>query len=321
MSRTGGQRHDAALHTAIDAFLDHLRYEKDYSAHTLSAYRRDLNRFADRIDEAPERITTHDINGFVAQLHSQGLAPRSIQRALSSVRSFFAYLEGRRLTSRNPAGAARAPRERNRLPHTLDADQAAQLFEFEARTPRQKRDKAIAELFYGSGLRLSELVGINIADLDLDAGFVTVLGKGRKTRQVPLGRHCVAAIRSWLPEHPGRGGRAMETPLFTGRSEQRISPRTVQNRLKALAAQQLGSTDLHPHMLRHSFASHLLESSGDLRAVQELLGHADLGTTQIYTHLDFQHLAKVYDAAHPRAEAQGEEVEGLPETDGTPSRA
>ena len=322
MSTPEGRPQAAALLETIDAFLDHLRYEKDYSAHTLAAYRRDLLRFAERIDAPPERVTTHDINGFVARLHGQGLAPRSIQRALSSVRSFFSYLEGRRITTRNPAAAARAPRERNRLPHTLDADQAARLFEFEAHTPRQKRDKAIAELFYGSGLRLSELVGISIADLDLDEGFVTVLGKGRKTRQVPLGRHCVAAIRAWLPAHPGRGGRAALTPLFTGRGEKRISPRTVQNRLKALAAQQLGSTDLHPHMLRHSFASHLLESSGDLRAVQELLGHSDLGTTQIYTHLDFQHLAKVYDAAHPRAEAQADETgDGLPELDGNSSRA
>ena len=152
-------------------------------------------------------------------------------------------------------------------------------------------------------MRLSELVGIDRTDLDLQAGFVTVLGKGRKTRQVPLGRHCVSAIRDWLSAHP-LAAEAGRVPLFTGRGSRRISPRTVQNRLKVLSAAQLGSTDLHPHMLRHSFASHLLESSGDLRAVQELLGHADLGTTQIYTHLDFQHLARVYDAAHPRADAQ-----------------
>ena len=290
--------------SAIEAFLDYLRFERDYSANTLAAYRRDLIKFENRVKAAPNAVSAHDINGFVASLHSEGLAPRSIQRALSSVRSFFNYLEARRETTKNPAAGTRAPKDKNRLPNTLDADQAARLFEFEATTPRQKRDKAMIELFYGSGLRLSELVGINLADLDLDSGFVTVLGKGRKTRQVPLGRQCIAAIRIWLPEHPISPGSDPAIPLFTGRGCRRISPRTVQSRLKILAARQLGRTDLHPHMLRHSFASHLLESSGDLRAVQELLGHSDLSTTQIYTHLDFQHLAKVYDAAHPRAENQ-----------------
>jgi integrase/recombinase XerC len=295
------------LEEAIDAFLGHLQFEKNYSPNTLAAYRRDLNRFAERLDTPPERITGSDINTFIARLHSQGLAPRSIQRALSSVRTFFRYLEAQRRILKNPAAGTRAPKTKDRLPNTLDADQAARLFEFEATTPRLKRDKAIMELFYGSGLRLSELVSIDLKDLDLPSGFVTVLGKGRKTRQVPLGRYCVDAIRDWLGEHPGIGSSSGEIPLFTGRGLRRISPRTVQTRLKALAATQLGSTDLHPHMLRHSFASHLLESSGDLRAVQELLGHADLGTTQIYTHLDFQHLAKVYDAAHPRADSQPEE--------------
>jgi integrase/recombinase XerC len=304
------------LDAAIDAFLDHLRYEKDYSPNTLAAYRRDLIRFAASTDETPERITRAHINTFISRLHSEGLAPRSIQRALSSVRSFFGFLEARRATRKNPAAAARAPKAKRRLPGTLDADQAARLFEFDARTPLEKRDKAMLELFYGSGLRLSELVGVDRSDLDLDAGFVTVLGKGRKTRQVPLGRHCIEAIKRWLAVHPGQH-ESGPIPLFTGRvsSSARISPRTVQNRLKKLAARQLGSTDLHPHMLRHSFASHLLESSGDLRAVQELLGHSDLGTTQIYTHLDFQHLAKVYDAAHPRAEQRPEKSGGAREAE------
>lgn len=301
------------LDAAIGTFLDHLKYEKDYSANTLSAYRRDLVRFSACTDVQPERVTRADVNTFVARLHSEGLAPRSIHRALSSVRSFFGFLEARGETRKNPAAAARAPKAKNRLPGTLDADQAARLFEFDTPTPLLKRDKAMLELFYGSGLRLSELVGADRADLDLDAGFITVLGKGRKTRQVPLGRHCISAIRDWLTVHPA-AAEGSAVPLFTGRGRARISPRTVQNRLKQLAARQLGSTDLHPHMLRHSFASHLLESSGDLRAVQELLGHSDLGTTQVYTHLDFQHLAKVYDAAHPRAElkkSSGTANEGL----------
>jgi integrase/recombinase XerC len=308
---------DRPLAAAIDAFIEHLKYEKDYSAHTLTAYRRDLERFSARTSAPPERITAHDINAYVAHLHSRGLAPRSIQRSLSSVRSFFNHLQARRLIRKNPAVGTRAPKARNRLPHTLDADQAARLFDFEATTPRQKRDKAMIELFYGSGLRLSELAGVNVRDIDLDAGFVTVLGKGRKTRQVPMGRHCIAAVREWLAEHPVSEASG-EVPLFTGRSAGRISVRTVQARLKALAAQQLGSTDLHPHMLRHSFASHLLESSGDLRAVQELLGHADLSTTQIYTHLDFQHLAKVYDAAHPRAASRPDDSHGDPEASDGP---
>ena len=304
------------LDAAIAAFLDHLRYEKDYSANTLAAYRRDLARFATITDMPPDRITRAEVNLFVARLHSEGLAPRSIHRALSSVRSFFGYLEARGETRKNPAAAARAPKAKNRLPGTLDADQAAKLFEFDASTPLLKRDKAMIELFYGSGLRLSELVGVERSDLDLEAGFVTVLGKGRKTRQVPLGRHCIDAIRDWLAVHPA-ADEPGPVPLFTGRGRSQISPRTVQKRLKQLAARQLGSTELHPHMLRHSFASHLLESSGDLRAVQELLGHSDLGTTQVYTHLDFQHLARVYDAAHPRSELKNATGSGAePETDG-----
>lgn len=292
---------ESALDGAIAEFLDYLKFEKNYSAHTLAAYQRDLVRFARDVDLPAQRIHDHHVSAFVARLHSRGLSPRTIQRTLSTIRSFFRYLESRRVAKRNPAAGTRAPKEKRRLPGTLDTDQAARLFEFEADTPRLKRDKAMLELIYGSGVRLAELVGINIGDLDLEAGFVTVLGKGRKARQVPLGRHCVTALGDWLAVHPGP---EPDAPAFTGRGSGRISPRTVQQRLKQIALIQLGSPELHPHMLRHSFASHLLESSGDLRAVQELLGHADLSTTQIYTHLDFQHLAQVYDAAHPRAERQ-----------------
>jgi len=226
---------------------------------------------------------------------------------LSSLRSFFRFLERHGDITEDPTIGNRAPKTRSRLPGTLDTDQASQLFHFEAKTPQEKRDLAMAELLYGSGLRLSELTGANLGDLDLDTGFMTVRGKGSKTRQVPLGSHCVQAIRRWLAARediplPAPGREAAATPLFTGRPGSRISPRTVQLRLKKLSVRQLGSDQLHPHMLRHSFASHLLESSSDLRAVQELLGHSDISTTQIYTHLDFQHLARVYDAAHPRAQ-------------------
>lgn len=281
-------------------FLDYLRFEKHYSANTISAYQRDIKKLQTYLDIPLNEVRSHHINGFVGHLHASGLSPRSIQRSLSSVRSLFTFLEKAKVVKANPAALNKAPKARPKLPSTLDADQAAQLFAFEPKNDLEKRDRAIMEMFYGSGIRLAELVGINIQDLDLAGGFVTVTGKGNKTRQVPLGSFCVEALRQWLDcrdlIEPG-------APLFTAGKTRRISPRTVQQRLKRLAIVQLGSSQLHPHMLRHSFASHLLESSGDLRAVQELLGHADISTTQIYTHLDFQHLAKVYDAAHPRADS------------------
>jgi integrase/recombinase XerC len=291
----------------LQRFLDHLRVERRYSDNTIDAYRRDLERFAAVVERPWPEVAQHDITRHVAVLHGRGLKPRSIQRALSSLRSFFAFLVRHGEVREDPTAGARAPKTRARLPGTLDADQASRLFDVESKTPQGKRDQAMAELLYGSGLRLSELTGANLGDLDLEAGFITVHGKGGKTRQVPLGSHCVAALHRWLAVRTDLPGgtptRATASlPLFTGRPGNRISPRTVQLRLKQLSRQQLGSDQLHPHMLRHSFASHLLESSSDLRAVQELLGHADISTTQIYTHLDFQHLARVYDSAHPRAQ-------------------
>ena len=189
----------------------------------------------------------------------------------------------------------------SRLPKVLDTDQAARLLDFQPQNAKEKRDKAIIELLYGSGLRLMEVVGLSIKDLDLAAGFVTVLGKGNKVRQVPLGRLCIKALDEWLAEHPSI---ATDAPLFPSKNGQPISPRTIQKRLKDIAVIQLGDNSLHPHMLRHSYATHMLESSGDLRGIQELLGHNDISTTQIYTHLDFQHLANVYDKAHPRAKSR-----------------
>jgi integrase/recombinase XerC len=292
-------------------FLDHLKYERRYSPHTIEAYARDLNRFATDANRPWSEVQSHQITAHIARLHAGNQQPRSIQRALSSLRSLYRYLQRQRLVEHDPTTGIRAPKTRARLPQLLDTDQAAQLFAFVPEDTNDLRDRAIAELLYGSGLRLAELTGANIGDLDLQAGFITVRGKGGKVRQVPLGRHCVAAIDAWLgartapaiasgdPTKP-----SLDAPLFTGRGGRRISPRTVQLRLKRLAIRQLGSDQLHPHMLRHSFASHLLESSSDLRAVQELLGHADISTTQIYTHLDFQHLARVYDAAHPRARSR-----------------
>ncbi|MEQ8860621.1 MAG: tyrosine recombinase XerC [Pseudomonadales bacterium] len=286
-------------------FLDYLTVERRYSANTVAAYRRDLLRFAEEVREPWADVRNHHVSAHVARLHGRGLKPRSIQRVLSSLRSLYRYLQRHGLTDEDPVAGTRGPKTRRRLPGALDTDQAAQLMAFEAATPLEHRDRAMAELLYGSGLRLSELTGSNVEDLDLDSGFITVRGKGAKTRQVPVGRHCIAAVEAWLEcrrDAPPPAG--TPRPLFTGRGANRISPRTVQQRLKQLAVRQLGSAELHPHMLRHSFASHLLESSSDLRAVQELLGHADISTTQIYTHLDFQHLARVYDAAHPRSQRQ-----------------
>lgn len=229
-----------------------------------------------------------------------------MSRVLSSLRSFYAFLMRCGIANANPADGIRAPKQKLALPKTLDTDQAAKLFDFKPASPIEMRDRAMIEVFYGSGIRLAELVDIDIDDLDLVNGFATITGKGNKTRIVPLGSYTVDAIQAWLATRPDADA---SEPLFTGRGGKRISRRNVQMRLKRLSAVNLGTDVLHPHMLRHSFASHLLESSGDLRAVQELLGHADISTTGIYTHLDFQHLAKVYDAAHPRAKAGNDDTE------------
>ncbi len=286
----------------LDRYLDYLTHERRYSTHTLEAYRRDLCAFRARVDcEGWSDCKPHHVREHLAHLHARGRAPRTIARALSSLRAFFAFLVRREMFAANPAAGVVAPKRGRPLPKALDIDQAAKLFDAKAASRTELRDCAMLEVLYGCGVRLAELVGIDLRDIDLANGFLTVTGKGNKTRIVPLGEPAVQAIEAWLATRPGIPAAA---PLFTGRRANRISPRTVQVRLKKLSAARLGTDVLHPHMLRHSFASHLLESSGDLRAVQELLGHADISTTQIYTHLDFQHLAKVYDAAHPRAKAR-----------------
>ena len=282
-------------------YLDHLRHGRRASPHTLAAYRRDLTAFGEATALADWRdCAPHHVRGFLARLRARGRSPRSIGRALSSVKGFYAFLTRRGIVAANPAGGVAAPKRDKPLPKALDIDSTAQLMSGVPSSPVAVRDRAMLEVLYSAGVRLAELVGIDLQHLDLANGLVTVTGKGNKTRLAPLGAPAVAAIEAWLAT---RGDRSPSAPLFTGRGGQRISPRTVQQRLKRLSAANLGTDALHPHMLRHSFASHLLESSGDLRAVQELLGHADISTTQIYTHLDFQHLAKVYDAAHPRAKA------------------
>ncbi|MEM1230362.1 MAG: tyrosine recombinase XerC [Pseudomonadota bacterium] len=294
----------------IERYLTELRVERRYSPHTIAAYRRDLKAFLTHL-QATSTLALVDcdrqtLRGWAARLHSQGQAPRSIARALSSLRRFYEHLREQGARLDNPVQGVRAPKAERKLPKALDADRVGALFTntpFAATDadPLALRDLAMMELLYGSGLRLSELVGANRVDLSFEDASMRVRGKGAKERIVPLGRLCVEALRRYLAT---RNAVTPEAPLFTaGRAERRISPRTVQHRLKHWSQQLLGTSELHPHMLRHSFASHLLESSGDLRAVQELLGHSDIATTQIYTHLDFQHLAKVYDAAHPRARA------------------
>ena len=288
----------------LEDYFRHLTVERRLSSHTLKAYSRDLkNFFLVYPTLSVDEITTADIKHHIARLNQRGLSPRSIKRALSCLRSFFVYLVRKDLLANNPATGVRAPRIAKKLPRALDTDQAAQLLVGSVTTPIEKRDRALLELFYGSGIRLAELVGLDIQDLDLANGNARVLGKGRKTRIVPLGSHTVTALQAWLST---RSDQQPEDPVFVGRGNQRISPRTVQLRVKRAGMKALGVDSIHPHLLRHSFASHLLESSGDLRAVQELLGHSDISTTQIYTHLDFQHLAKVYDVSHPRAREKKE---------------
>ncbi|XOV83922.1 MAG: tyrosine recombinase XerC [bacterium] len=290
----------------IISFVKYLAVEKRYSQHTLRGYQRELLKFENHFKGHLLACRSHDITLYVGHLRQQGLQPKSIARAVSALRSFFTYWQRQGKLKTNPAAIARVPKAKRKLPVVLDTDQAARLFEKTPRSPLEKRDRAMLELFYGSGLRLMELVNVDVGDIDLDAGFVRVTGKGNKVRNVPLGRHCVDALRSWLQASHAC---LPDSPVFTGRGDKRISPRSIQSRLKKIAAEQLSDNSLHPHMLRHSFATHMLESSGDLRAIQELLGHSDIATTQVYTHLDFQHLAKVYDAAHPRSSLVPDETD------------
>ena len=274
------------------------------SENTQKAYQRDLAvllEFADAHDvQKWDELDGRQIRSFVAWRHRQGIGGRSLQRNLSAARAFYRYLIGEGVARHNPAEGVQAPKSPRKLPKLLDVDQAAQLLEIGDRGPLAIRDKAILELMYSSGLRLSELVMLDLDSLDLADAVVTVTGKGKKTRSVPIGKYARKAIKQWLKI---RGGMANneEIAVFVSQRGKRISRRSIQQRLKQWAMKQGLTNHVNPHMLRHSFASHLLESSGDLRAVQELLGHADISTTQVYTHLDFQHLANVYDNAHPRA--------------------
>jgi integrase/recombinase XerC len=285
----------------IEDYLSHLQVERRMSPHTLDGYQRDLRSLAAWTQaqgmEDVSALREPDIRAFVAAEHRRGLSPKSLQRRLSAVRSFYQWLLRHGRIAANPASGVRAPKAPRKLPQVLDADEAKALVEVPTDVPLGLRDRAMLELFYSSGLRLSELCALRWRDLHLDEGLVSVLGKGNKQRIVPVGSHARNALHEWRADSGG----ADDAPVFPGRGGRPISARAVQIRMRQLSQRQGLFKRVHPHLLRHSFASHVLESSGDLRGVQELLGHADIATTQIYTHLDFGHLARVYDAAHPRA--------------------
>jgi len=285
-------------------FLNYLKSEKRYSPHTIDSYRRDLEQLARQLDitadEHWKTITPQQVRHAISQAHRQGLNGRSLQRRLSALRRFYTWLGHKQGLENNPAVGISAPRSERILPRALDTDQTQRLMQSSPDNSLDARDLAMLELTYSSGLRLAELASLDLQDIDLRAASLRVTGKGSKTRELPIGRHACEALQAWLKLRRELAP-ADQQALFVSRRGQRISHRNIQQRFKTWALRQGLEVPLHPHMLRHSFASHLLESSGDLRAVQELLGHADISTTQIYTHLDFQHLAKVYDQAHPRA--------------------
>jgi integrase/recombinase XerC len=288
----------------VDGYLRHLGFERRLSPHTASNYARDLRALAEYVERSgPDdwrRVDSQHVRMFAARSHAGGLSPRSVQRRLSATRGFFNFLLREGVLKSNPAVDIRAPKAAKRLPGTLDADQLNQLLDVPAENALAIRDRAIMELFYSSGLRLSELVGLDIPNLDLPDRTVRVLGKGSKTRIVPVGRKAETAIRAWLRERATLAA-VEETALFVGQNGTRLKHRAVQLRIAYWAKRKGLPSRVYPHLFRHSFATHLLESSKDLRGVQELLGHADISTTQIYTHLDFAHLARTYDASHPRA--------------------
>jgi integrase/recombinase XerC len=286
----------------IDRFLHHLRTERRLSDNTGKHYRRDLLELQDWCGKAGlddwRNLDSQHVRHYAAQCHRRGLSGRSIQRRLSALRSFYNYLLREQAVTLNPGLDVRAPKSEQHLPDTLNVDDIASLLNVNSEDVLIVRDLAMLELMYSSGLRLSELVSLNHGDVDFNDRTVRVTGKGAKTRVLPVGDKAIGALRAWQQLRPQRGS---EPAIFTGRGGKRLGVRAVQQRVKDWARRQGIPGDVHPHTLRHSFASHLLESSGDLRAVQELLGHADISTTQVYTHLDFQHLAQVYDKAHPRA--------------------
>lgn len=295
----------AALAEPLRDFIRHLASEKRHSPRTCSGYEEDLTRLARWVADVPtlrawRDLTTHDLRRYLADLNRGGLSGRSIARHLSAIRRFYEYLLRENLAKDNPALDSRAPKAARRLPRVADVDQLNSLLDASPEDPLEIRDLCIFELLYSSGLRLSEVAGLDVHSIDRRGGEVKVLGKGSKERILPVGNKALSALTEWLAVR-GEFASEGELALFVSQRGNRLSTRSIQSRLSRWGIKNGADQKLHPHMLRHSFASHMLESSGDLRAVQELLGHADIATTQVYTHLDFQHLAKVYDQSHPRA--------------------
>lgn len=291
-----------------DQFIHYLRTERQLSRHTLESYARNIEKLVSSLSDSKQlnQINATDIRDVLSQLHRRGLSSRSLQQWISTLRTFFRYSVQQGWINIDPTSGISAPKAGRPLPKTLDVDQMNQLLKINGDRWVDYRDRAILELVYSSGLRLSELCSLDPESLDLKSGTVRVTGKGQKMRDLPIGGKAIDAIKPWLKLREEKLADG-ETALFLNQRGTRIRPRTVQLRLKKLAIQQGLISHVSPHMLRHSFASHLLESSGDLRSVQELLGHSNISTTQIYTHLDFQHLAKVYDQAHPRASRKPED--------------
>ena len=285
----------------LQGYVAHLTDERRLSAHTARNYARDIALLFELAGAVSlKRLQVHDVRRFIALLHGRGLGGKSLARMLSAWRGFFHYLARDHGFQHNPCAGIRAPKTAKKLPRTLSPDEAGRLLAADAEGPLALRDKAMFELFYSSGLRLSELTGLDLGDVNPDDATVRVTGKGAKTRIVPVGRYALQALQAWLAARQplAEGG---QKAYFVNSSGGRLSARSVQARLERWAMKQGLGRRVHPHALRHSFASHVLQSSGDLRAVQEMLGHASISTTQVYTQLDFQHLAKIYDAAHPRA--------------------
>jgi integrase/recombinase XerC len=291
------------MEDSIERYLRHLAHERRLAPRTLSHYRADLVRLAElahAADRPLDDLQEADVRRFAAQMRSRGLHPRSIARTLSGWRGYFKFIERGDASKPNPAAQVRAPKAAKNLPRTLSPEEAIRLVSFAGDEPDTLRDRAVYELLYSCGLRVSEVAGLDLDAIDFTTQEIRVLGKGGKMRIVPAGRPALDAVKRWLAVR-GQWPRRETSALFIAKSGRRIGTALIQRRIKKWAAVQGLTVDPHPHMLRHSFASHLLQSSGDLRAVQEMLGHASIASTQVYTHLDFQHLAKVYDAAHPRA--------------------
>ncbi|NOZ79256.1 MAG: tyrosine recombinase XerC [Acidobacteria bacterium] len=291
-----------------ESFAEHLEWERNLAPRTLAAYRREISSFAEFAAAELERsraadVTAADIRAWIAHLHSRHLAPRSIQRALAALRTYFRFLAEERLIATNPAALVPHPRVERLLPPTVTTGDVAELLDTFPDTPAGRRDRAILELLYGAGLRVGELVGIGLDDLQLNRRLVRVRGKGRKERIVPFGRKAAEAIRAYLPERARWRLKTSDRtePLFVNQRGDRLTDRSVRRILNAAVNRTAGLHHLHPHSLRHAFATHLLEAGMDLRAIQELLGHASLATTQIYTHVDLARLMEVYRKSHPKA--------------------